>query len=78
MALKIKNLIGKLEIHYHGGEQKINGEELQNKISEIFLNILKKGSMLEEMKKKDKALMKERLLLDDEIEKALFQSPHKP
>ena len=77
MALKIKNLIGKLEIHYHG-EQKINGEELQNKISEIFLNALKKRSMLEEMKKKDKALMKERLLLDDEIEKALFQPPHKP
>ena len=77
MVLKIKKLIEKLEIHYHG-EQKINGEELQNKISEIFLNALKKGSMLEEMKKKDKALMKERLLLDDEIEKALFQSPHKP
>ena len=77
MALKIKNLIGKLEIHYHG-EQKMNGEELQNKISEILLNTLKKGSILEEMKKKDKALMKERLLLDDEIEKALFQPPHKP
>lgn len=78
MEININKLIGKLEIHYHGGEQKINGEELQNKISEIFLNALKKGSILEEMKKKDKALMKERLLLDDEIEKALFQPPHKP